>query len=98
MRLLLRSINLVTALLLICSLDAQLVWAQEEQQASKEYTDDDAFKDAVLNVTNTYRKQHNATGLNWNESLANGAGEWSKRCIFEHSVCPSPLCRLSVVS
>jgi hypothetical protein len=92
MRFLLRSLPAtpLIVLLLICSLHIRLVLAENEQQASKEYTEDDAFKDAVLNVTNTYRKQHNATALNWNESLADGAGSWSEKCEFKHSVCPSP--------
>jgi len=82
--------NLLIAFLLVCSLHTQLASAEDEQQVSTDYTDDNEFKDAVLNVTNTYRKQHNATALRWNESLADGAGTWSERCVFEHSVRASP--------
>lgn len=53
---------------------------------SAEYTNDDAFRKSILNVTNTYRKQHNATGLEWNETLADFAGSWSGGCKFGHSV------------
>lgn len=70
------------------SFAAALVQPRDEaQQSAKDFTDDDLFRDTVLNVTNTYRKQHNATELKWNDSLADTAGEWSKRCKFEHSVC-----------
>lgn len=57
--------------------------------SSSDYTKDDEFRKTILNVTNTYRRQHNATGLRWNESLAKTAKEWSERCVFEHSVCIS---------
>ncbi|PVH94225.1 PR-1-like protein, partial [Periconia macrospinosa] len=50
-----------------------------------EYAKDDDFQRAVLNVTNTYRGQHNATGLRWNESLADSAKKWSESCVFDHS-------------
>ncbi|KAF2265630.1 PR-1-like protein [Lojkania enalia] len=52
---------------------------------SVEYTDDSAFQRAVLNSTNTYRRQHSASAVEWNESLAEYAGEWSAGCVFEHS-------------
>lgn len=84
-------INFLITLLLFCALYIDLALGQEEEQSSTEYTDDDEFKEAVLNVTNTYRKQHNATALEWNETLADGAQEWSERCVFEHSVCCTPL-------
>jgi hypothetical protein len=87
----LRPIQILSFLLLVCSASIQLAAAaegdQQQQEASSEYTDDDDFRDAVLNVTNTYRKQHNATALRWNQSLADGAVKWSKRYVFEHSVC-----------
>lgn len=59
---------------------------QNEQTASEEYTSDSAFRDAALEVSNLYRKEHNATELRWNETLAEMAQEWSERCVFEHSV------------
>lgn len=66
---------------------ATLVSADGQQQASVEYTKDDDFRDAVLNVSNTYRKQHNATSLSWNETLEKVAQDWSDGCEFKHSVC-----------
>ena len=53
---------------------------------STEYTDATDFKNAVLNGTNTYRAQHNATAVTWNQSLADYAGKWGNMCIFKHSV------------
>lgn len=42
----------------------------------------------ILNVTNLYRQQHNASQLSWNESLAEYAKDWSEDCKFEHSGGP----------
>jgi hypothetical protein len=69
----------------------------DSQTASAEFTKDDVFQKAVLSVTNTYRKRHNATGLKWNETLAETAGKWSGRCVFEHSVCVFEVLFWSVV-
>jgi hypothetical protein len=63
------------------------VAAQNPEQAPKEYTDNSAFKKAVLNSTNTYRSQHNATSLAWNTTLAEFAENWGESCEFGHSVC-----------
>ncbi|KAJ4366857.1 hypothetical protein N0V83_007385 [Neocucurbitaria cava] len=68
-----------------------LLIAQQAEAASTtsaEYTKDDTFRDSILNVTNTYRKQHNATSLEWNETLADFAKDWSDDCKFEHSGGP----------
>lgn len=54
--------------------------------ASTQYTDDDAFEEAVLSMTNTYRRQYNATAVVWNETLAEFAEDYGKACEFEHSV------------
>ncbi|KAL1595674.1 hypothetical protein SLS60_009363 [Paraconiothyrium brasiliense] len=58
-------------------------------QAAADYTKDDLFKNTILNVTNTYRKQHNATSLKWNDTLADYAKDWSAKCNFEHSGGPN---------
>lgn len=79
--------SLTTPLLLL--LPITLTLAQQESNStatSTEYTSDTAFQDAVLDVTNTYRKQHNATGLSWNETLAEFAADWAGECGFVHSV------------
>lgn len=76
-----------TALLLPFSLVALLFSsAASAEQASVEYTEDSAFRSAILNATNTYRKQHNATGLEWNDTLAEYALDWGGDCKFGHSV------------
>lgn len=64
-----------------------VVAAQDPEQAPTEYTEDSAFKKAVLNSTNTYRSQHNATSLAWNTTLAKFAENWGQSCEFGHSVC-----------
>lgn len=56
---------------------------------STEYTDDTAFQSAILTTTNLYRRQHNASQLAWNESLAATAKEWSDACAFKHSGGPA---------
>lgn len=60
--------------------------SRQDIKASADYTEDDLFEKTILNVTNTYRKQHNATALKWNDTLADFAKDWSKKCNFEHSV------------
>ncbi|KAL9608597.1 MAG: hypothetical protein Q9167_006587 [Letrouitia subvulpina] len=52
---------------------------------SRSYTDDKDFRDAVLNSTNFYRNQHNASTLGWNSSLASFASNVANKCIFKHS-------------
>ncbi|CBX90134.1 hypothetical protein LEMA_P062600.1 [Plenodomus lingam JN3] len=65
------------------------LWAQQNgAESSIEYTDDTRFRDVVLDVTNTYRKQHNATALGWNSTLADYAADWSEDCEFKHSGGP----------
>lgn len=56
---------------------------------SPSYTDPAKFRDAILNSTNTYRLQHNATTLTWNTSLASIANNWSSKCAWSHSGGPT---------
>ncbi|KAK6504868.1 hypothetical protein TWF481_006805 [Arthrobotrys musiformis] len=65
-----------------------IVSSTHAQDADKSYTSDKAFKDAVLNVTNTYRDWYNATALTWNNTLAEAAEDAIEDCIFEHSGQP----------
>ena len=50
------------------------------------YVDDQKFQSAVLNSTNFYRDEHNATALKWNDSLADYASSYAGNCKFQHSV------------
>ncbi|KAK9441163.1 SCP-like extracellular protein [Metarhizium brunneum] len=50
----------------------------------------DTFTSAILNSTNFYRGEHNATAVSWNETLASFAADHLARsgCRFEHSGGP----------
>lgn len=54
--------------------------------ASPSYTNTTLFRTSMLATSNTYRAQHNASKLAWNESLEADAQEWSDNCLFGHSV------------
>lgn len=61
----------------------------KEPSYSKRYV----FTSAVLNSTNTYRQQHNASSLAWNATLASFAASYLDKaqkddCKFEHSGGP----------
>ncbi|KAI9158977.1 Protein PRY2 [Paramyrothecium foliicola] len=55
-----------------------------------EFVDDDTFTSAILNSTNTFRTQHNASDLSWNDTLAEFAVDYLEEadCEFEHSGGP----------
>ena len=55
-----------------------------------EFVDDDAFTSAVLNSTNFYRGEHNATAVRWNRTLEEFAADYldGNDCAFEHSGGP----------
>jgi hypothetical protein len=44
------------------------------------------FKDAVLNSTNQYRAQHEASAVKWNQTLASYAQDHADSCEFKHTV------------
>lgn len=48
------------------------------------------FTSAILNSTNFYRGEHNATAVSWNETLASFAADYLAQsgCRFEHSGGP----------
>ncbi|KAH7077432.1 CAP domain-containing protein [Paraphoma chrysanthemicola] len=79
---------LLVSLVSITSAQQQQNSTSGSGSGSTQYTDDKLFQEAVLNVTNTYRRQHNATGLVWNETLADVARSWSEGCVFGHSGGP----------
>lgn len=52
------------------------------------YTDANNLQTDILNSTNFYRYEHNATALTWNVSLASYAQSWASRCQWQHSGGP----------
>jgi Cysteine-rich secretory protein family len=56
---------------------------------SASYTTESVLVDSILNSTNIFRDQHNATPLMWNSSLADAASSWASNCQFEHSGGPT---------
>ena len=55
---------------------------------SAQYTEPPVFKDAVLNSSNTFRHQHDAVALVWNDTLAKFAGKAAEPCKFAHTGGP----------
>ena len=55
------------------------------------YEDEDVFRQDMLNTTNWFREQYNASELVWNDTLAEFAEEVVEECKFEHSVSSSIL-------
>jgi len=45
-----------------------------------------AFGSAVLNSTNYFRAQHQASALTWNTTLAQYAQDYAQKCLWQHSV------------
>lgn len=64
---------------------------------STSYTNDAAFKSAMLAAHNFYRREHNVSDLAWNDTSAAYASRWAGNCVFKHSVSiyppPPPLPR-----
>ena len=55
-------------------------------ELSTSLTSDTEFRSSMLNSTNFYRAQHNATDLTWNETLATYATSYAEKCLWKHSV------------
>ncbi|KAK8058031.1 CAP domain-containing protein [Apiospora phragmitis] len=53
--------------------------------AAAEFTSADLFTSAILNSTNTYRDQHNATHLVWNTTLADFANRYLGQVVSSRS-------------
>lgn len=55
-----------------------------------EFVSEDAFTSAVLNSTNVYRAEHNASDVTWNATLETYASDYleSSDCAFAHSGGP----------
>lgn len=43
------------------------------------------FRNTILNSTNVFRTQHNASSLIWNDTLVNVAKDWANECQWKHS-------------
>jgi len=56
--------------------------------SSSQYTSDSDFQSSILNSTNTFRSEHNATALTWNTSLATYASDYANNCVWQHSGGP----------
>jgi Cysteine-rich secretory protein family len=52
------------------------------------YTNSENLQADILNSTNFYRYEHNATALTWNSSLASFAQSWASHCHWQHSGGP----------
>jgi uncharacterized protein YkwD len=54
------------------------------------YTNHQQFQSAILNSTNTYRAEYNASAVSWNTTLANFAAHYleTSNCVFAHSGGP----------
>ena len=59
----------------------------EEVNATSDntYTNAELFHDQYFGLHNQYREEHNASKLEWNETLAIAAQEHAEKCIFEHT-------------
>ena len=56
--------------------------------ASSSFTNANDLQASILNSTNVYRYEHNATALTWNASLATTAKNWASNCVWKHSGGP----------
>ncbi|MCJ1234103.1 hypothetical protein MMC14_002061 [Varicellaria rhodocarpa] len=52
------------------------------------YTSNSDFQNAILNSTNFYRAEHNASAVTWNNSLASFGADYANGCKFQHSGGP----------
>ena len=52
------------------------------------YISDNEFTDSILESSNTFRKQHNASPLLWNNTLASYAASHASDCVFQHTNGP----------
>ena len=55
---------------------------------SPDYTSSPQFQTSILNSTNTYRSQHNASALSWNTTLSTFADAYVQACKFAHTGGP----------
>ena len=65
-----------------------LAATQTVLQEPTDYTSDEQFQTDILNSTNFYRSQHNASALAWNDTLADYAADYVTGCNFAHTGGP----------
>ncbi|KAK8857299.1 SCP-like extracellular protein [Apiospora arundinis] len=63
--------------------------ATASASAAAEFTSSALFTSAILNSTNTYRDQHNATHLVWNRTLEDFANRYLREVVSKRSPDPS---------
>lgn len=74
--------------------DAVTIWVTVEATAREtptapmhpSYTDPAILKKEMLDISNDYRKKHDAKPLKWNDTLTQYAEAWAEACIWKHSV------------
>ncbi|KZF26843.1 PR-1-like protein [Xylona heveae TC161] len=49
------------------------------------YNSDSDFKNTMLDSQNSYRSEHSASALSWNNTLAQTAQKWANKCLWKHS-------------
>lgn len=52
------------------------------------HSSSNALGNSVLNSVNMFRKQHNASPLSWNDTLASYAANHASGCVFQHTKGP----------
>ena len=62
------------------------VFTAPTTSASSQYTSRTEFQNSILNQSDAYRAQHNASDLAWNGSLETYARQYAQRCEWQHSV------------
>ena len=65
-----------------------LASTQTVLQDPTDYTSDEQFQSDILNSTNFYRAQHNASNVSWNDTLADYAANYVTGCNFAHTGGP----------
>lgn len=73
---------------MLLTLTSLLLFSSASADDTSQYTSDDLFESTVLNITNSYRQQHNASALEWNSTLASFASSHASDCAFAHSGGP----------
>lgn len=80
----LTSYTTITAFPVVPSAD-NAPFTSTSSAASPQYTSPSDFQSSILNSTNTFRHQHNASFLQWNDTLAKYAADHAEQCNFQHS-------------